>query len=201
MINHNQVPQQAVEPVAIPGDIPALTAQPFPSAPTPVMAEGWAALKYPYGEPAAQASTDSVVAESMQAGRPHVVNDPPERHTRILNQGKVGQIIDVSISIDAAPAEAIGKYRRLDQFQIMIKGKDGHLRPFSPPFFWNHNGTFTSDAAGEMGGGFRRPPNTPSSAVQPGEKALIEMRERIQRLKDKKIVDQAIYWYKVKAEK
>jgi len=128
----------------------------------------------------------------LQAGKPHA------EEAGMRTPGKTGQAIHIKIHFAEWPT-ACAAFRRIEQYQIMIKGKDG-LRPFSPPFFWDHNGAYTSNEAGDMGGSFKKPPNSPDSTVRPGEKALLMMRERIQRLSDKKIVAEVIRRHKITNE-
>jgi len=127
-----------------------------------------------------------LIQESLDAGRPHV------EQAELIRTGRTGQILGISIHFNEAPAGAIGTYQRIEQFEIGIKSKDGKLRPFSPPFYWNQNGAYTADRAGDMGGGFKRPPHTPSSQIKRGEKAILLTRERIKRLSDGKIVAEVI---------
>jgi hypothetical protein len=190
MIHHNQIPQAATHPVDTEANVPALYAQPFdvsPSTPdTP-----WAV------ETDATVSTTGqhhspLVDEVLKGRRPQVQPD-----TELIRHGKTGQVINVDIHFDALPADAVGKLRSIEQYQIMIEGKDGKVRPFSPPFYWNTNGAYTKNVAGDMGGGFKKPPNSPDSAVKPGEQAFLLMRDRVQRLRDKGIVAEAIKRYNI----
>lgn len=133
-------------------------------------------------------AASGVPAECIQAGKPHV------EQAVMLTPGRTGQIIGIEIHYGEWPPACAG-LKRIEQYQIMIKGKHG-LRPFSPPFFWNQNGAYTSNEAGAMGGSFKKPPNSPESTVRPGEKALLTMRERIQRTSDKKILAEVVTWHK-----
>ncbi len=127
-----------------------------------------------------------LLEESLKAGAPHV------EQAELLRTGRTGQILGISMHFDEAPAAAVGVYQRVEQYQIGIKGRDGKLRAFEPPFYWSHNGAYTSDRAGDVGGSFKRPPNSPKSQIKPGEKPVLLLRERIKRLSDGKIVAEVI---------
>jgi len=132
-----------------------------------------------------------VPAECVQAGKPYV------ERAQMWNRGGIYQILDIKIQFGEWPPACAG-LRRVEQYQLMIKGKDGTIRPFSPPYYWPSNGTYVSNEAGWVGGERVVPPNSPTSIVRRGEKPLLTMRERIQRLSDKKIVAEVIKWHKIK---
>ncbi len=196
MIDHNQAPQVDAAPVDV-ANVPALSARPFDAAPstdildTPLAAESSAddiIMRAQASAGGHHPHYGPLVKKMLQASRPHVTE------AELVRRGRTGQVINYGIHFDPAPTAAAGIYRRVEQLQIIIKAKDGKVRPFEgPPGFWGTYGAYAGNAAGDLStSGLNKPPNSPDSTVRHGEHAFLLMRERVQRLRDKKIVAEAV---------